>query len=65
MKEDEHLFRPLGFQVIKETDAIVEAVACIFCEKTGLFRTKILTFRREFNEEDKADYKRKTSEQKE
>jgi hypothetical protein len=45
----EHEFDALGFDVYKKTDEIVEAVAAIFCKKCGLFRTKILTFRRELN----------------
>ena len=45
-----HKFSSLGFNVFKTTDTTVEAVAAIFCSKCGLFRTKILTFRREFQE---------------
>lgn len=47
----QHDFSSLGFNVFKTTDTTVEAVAAIFCSKCGLFRTKILTFRREFKEE--------------
>jgi hypothetical protein len=47
----QHDFSSLGFNVFKTTDTTVEAVAAIFCSKCGLFRTKILTFRREFQEE--------------
>ena len=42
-----HQFNALGFEVLKTTDTTIEAVAAIFCSKCGLFRTKILTFRRE------------------
>lgn len=45
-----HKFEPLGFSVYKQTETLIEAVAAIFCEKCGLFRTKILTFRREYKE---------------
>lgn len=44
----EHLYKPLGFNIIKQTEDFTEAVACVFCEKCSLFRTKILVFRREF-----------------
>jgi hypothetical protein len=47
----EHIFRSLGFDTFKTTETTVEAVAAIFCSKCGLFRTKILTFRREFKED--------------
>jgi len=47
----QHDFSSLGFDVFKTTDVSVEAVAAIFCRKCGLFRTKILTFRREFQED--------------
>lgn len=46
-----HKFSSLGFDIFKTTDKKIEAVAAIFCEKCGLFRTKILTFRREFKSE--------------
>ena len=46
-KECHHNFISLGFSVFKITQTSVEAVACIVCSKCGLFRTKILTFRRE------------------
>jgi len=46
----EHTFSALGFNVCKTTDTTVEAVAAIFCSKCGLFRTKILTFRREISD---------------
>lgn len=45
-----HEFNALGFDVYKKTPTSIEAVACIFCEHCGLFRTKILTFRREIDE---------------
>ncbi len=51
-KDDcDHEFAALGFDVFKSTDKRIEAVAAIFCRKCGLFRTKILTFRREFKSE--------------
>jgi hypothetical protein len=46
----EHEFSSLGFNVYKTTETTVEAVAAIFCSKCGLFRTKILTFRREITD---------------
>ncbi len=49
----DHLFASLGFDVFKTTDESVEAVAAIFCSRCGLFRTKVLTFRRELTTEDK------------
>lgn len=48
-KDCEHKFSALGFDVYQKTDKSVEAVAAIFCSVCGLFRTKILTFRREIN----------------
>ena len=50
-KDCEHKFSPLGFDVYRKTDSSVEAVAAIFCSVCGLFRTKILTFRRELTHE--------------
>lgn len=44
-----HRFRSLGFEIYKTTETSVEAVAAVFCEKCSMFRTKILTFRREIN----------------
>ncbi len=53
-KDDcEHEFERLGFEVFKTNDESVEAVAAIFCHRCGLFRTKVLTFRRELVTEDK------------
>jgi len=43
-----HEFEPLGFEIVKKTDKVVETVAAVFCKKCSMFRTKILTFRREF-----------------
>jgi hypothetical protein len=43
----DHKYRPLGFEIFKKTESSVEAVAAVFCEKCSMFRTKILTFRRE------------------
>lgn len=51
-KIEENKYKALGFQVIKQTPTMVEAIACIFCEKTGKFKTKILTFRREIADGD-------------
>lgn len=48
----------LGIDAFKVTATSVEAVACIFCSRCGLFRTKILTFRREFTEEEKREEKK-------
>jgi len=45
-----HTFSALGFSVYKVTNTTVEAVAAIFCTRCGLFRTKILTFRRELTD---------------
>jgi hypothetical protein len=53
MENEENKYIPLGFQVVKTTNKMVEAIACIFCEKTGKFKTKILTFRREIDENEK------------
>jgi hypothetical protein len=50
-----HNFDALGFSVFKVTDTTVEAVAAVFCTKCSLFRTKILTFRRELNTEEKKE----------
>jgi len=47
-----HKFEALGFSVSKTTERSIEAVAAIFCENCGMFRTKILTFIREFKDED-------------
>jgi len=47
-KCDRHNFVPLGFSVFKTTETTVEAVGAIVCSKCGLFRTKILVYRREF-----------------
>ena len=59
MKTDlcNHQFSSLGFDVFKVTDELVEAVAAIHCKRCGMFRTKILTFRREIGAplEDKKD----------
>lgn len=49
-KDCRHVFDALGFDVYRKTDTSIEAVACIFCQHCGLFRTKILTFKRELNE---------------
>lgn len=46
-----HQFAALGFEICKTTDTTVEAVAAVFCTKCSLFRTKILTFRREIHDE--------------
>lgn len=46
-EECQHRFSSLGFNVYKVTDNSVEAVAAIHCTICGMFRTKILTFRRE------------------
>lgn len=58
-KDCKHTFAQLGFNVSKVTDTTVEAVAAIFCTKCGMFRTKILTFRREIKDE--ADNKAKAN----
>jgi len=42
----DHVFAPLGFEVVSKDEDNVETVAAIFCEKCGLFRTKILKFDR-------------------
>jgi len=47
-----HKFACLGFNVFKTTEKSVEAVAALFCSKCGLFRTKILTFRRELTDKE-------------
>lgn len=47
-----HHFQSLGFNVYKVTDKSVEAVAAIHCTSCGMFRTKILTFRREIISEE-------------
>lgn len=46
-KDCDHKYISLGFNVFDKDSEVVEAVAAIACEKCGLFRTKILTFRRE------------------
>ena len=46
----EHKWKSLGFNVFKTTDKSVEAVAAVFCEKCSMFRTKILSFRRELQQ---------------
>jgi len=56
-----HTFAALGLSVIKTTPTVVETCAAIFCVKCGMFRTKILTFRREFIEEDVQKEKTKTA----
>ena len=50
-----HVFAALGFNVYKTTDTSIEAVAAVFCTKCSLFRTKILTFRRELLEEEQKE----------
>jgi len=52
----EHHFSALGFNVYKTTETSVEAVAAVFCNKCSLFRTKILTFRRELQAEEIKNY---------
>lgn len=52
LKDCQHKFSPLGFETVKKEDQVIEAVACVFCEKCSLFRTKILTFRREFKKDE-------------
>lgn len=47
---NDHEFAPLGFNTTKTEQTKIEAVAAIFCKKCGMFRTKILTFRRELME---------------
>jgi len=49
----DHKFMALGFEVIKVKDKSVEVVAAVACEKCGLFRTKILVFKREFTKSDR------------
>jgi len=56
-----HKFKPLGFEVIEKSKDSIEAVASICCEKCGLFRTKILTFRRELGHNYKQEVERKTN----
>ncbi len=51
--ECKHKFVALGFEVIKVKDKSVEVVAAIACNKCGLFRTKILTFKRELGENER------------
>ena len=46
----DHTYKALGFNVFKVTEKSVEAVAAVFCEKCSMFRTKILTFRREITQ---------------
>jgi len=50
-RDCDHKYVPLGFDVFSKDEEAVEAVAAIACEKCGLFRTKILTFRRELARE--------------
>lgn len=45
--ECKHQWERLGFEVISTNPKLVEAVASIHCIFCGLFRTKVLTFRRE------------------
>ena len=52
---EKHNFVPLGFSVFKTTETTVEAVGAITCSKCGLFRTKILVFRREFQTKPEVD----------
>ncbi|GEM_PF-5769593 len=51
--ECKHKFRALGFDIIKSDKSIVEAICALFCSRCGLFRTKILTFRRELTDEER------------
>ena len=46
----EHRWSALGFAIVKTTDTSIEAAASIFCEVCGMFRTKILNFRRELGQ---------------
>lgn len=46
-KDCDHEYIRLGFDVFYKDEEAIEAVAAIACKKCGLFRTKILTFRRE------------------
>ena len=41
-----HTFVALGFEPINKTKDEVEVVVALFCQKCGLFRTKILKFNR-------------------
>lgn len=50
--KEEYDFQPLGFEIIHTDSKKVEAVAAVFDRKTGLFRTKILVFRRELTDDD-------------
>ena len=59
--ECQHKFKPLGFEVIEKAEKFIEAVASIHCEKCGLFRTKILTFRRELGHNYKQEGERKAN----
>lgn len=43
-------FQPLGFEIIRTDPDEVEAVAAVFDRKTGLFRTKVLVFKRELEQ---------------
>ncbi len=42
-----HKFLPLGFEKISTDDTKVEVIAGIFCNICGMFRTKILYFDRQ------------------
>lgn len=48
-----HVFKRLGFEAVKSTKTYYEAIGALFCPKCGLFRTKVLTFRRELRENEK------------
>jgi len=48
----QHTFATLGFSVYNVTNTRVKTVGAIFCTRCGLFRTKILIFRRELEEND-------------
>ncbi len=41
-----HTFAPLGMERIQTTENIVEVIACVFCTRCSLFRTKILYYNR-------------------
>jgi len=49
----EHTFARLGFEVTEKTPKKIEAVAAIHCTKCGMFRTKVLTFIRELEDNQK------------
>ncbi len=55
----EHIFKPLGFEMTEKTETTIESIAAIVCEKCGMFRTKILTFRRELGHNNKQEGERK------